>query len=667
MAITTHFYPSRVFHSRLEPKHHQFSYQTHYYLFDIDEIDRVHEQSSLFKHNRWGVFSIHDKDYLAWGEAPLKDKVLRILNERGLATPEKIFLLTCPRYFNYVFNPVSFFFCLDSKNQIQNVIVEINNTFKEKHVYVLHDLTPDGRGFWISRREKTFHVSPFYSKEMNYRFEFSDFITEKKDYEIRIILEKNDKTIFFSNLKGSRRDASSAQILYRVLREPWVPAVTMLRILWQAGILYYWKGLHVYKKPKPSSPDTLRSDPKSYRDRFALWMMKKFFGRLQTGHLEIILPDGRSLSFGNKNSRSKARIHVHQYAFFWKCLWSADVGFGESYVEGDWSCDNLTQVLCFFIDHHEELSDHRLHWPALGRLINQVRHRFRKNTRSGARRNIYEHYDLGNDFFQTFLDPKMQYSCALFKKVDDDLERAQIHKIHSLISKAEVKSTDHVLEIGCGWGGFAVELVKQTGCRYTGITISRSQWELAQARCEQEGLQDKMEFKILDYRDLTGQFDKIISCEMLEAVGHENLPHFFEACERVLNPNGLMVLQVISLPDQRYERARQKTDWIQRHIFPGSVCPSLQALISAMVQSSQLIVDHIENIGPHYAKTLSEWQRRLMQNQSFVSSRYPAKDFLPKWQYYFSYCEAGFLRGFTHNYQMILRRPGTRRLGALPA
>ncbi len=652
-------YPSKVFHARFGPRDHQFSYQTLYHLFELDRIDEISRVSWLYGYNRFSLFSIYSKDYLERGDARLHDKVLRLLG----TPPAQIQLLTCPRFLGYVFNPVSFFMGLSESGALQSVVVEINNTFKEKHCYVLEDLQSSSeKGFLESRRQKDFHVSPFYDKNMSYRFLFKPI---QDSFEIRIILERDNKPIFFSNLVGKQKQFSSWNILKQVARAPWIPAVTMLRILWQAGVLHYWKRLPVHPKPYPDSLDTLRSDPKRLRDRLAMrFLIRNFFSKLRSGFLEIELPDRRRLEFGDPKSTRRAQMRVRSYRFFWRCLWSADVGFGESFVDHDWDTPDLPKLLGFFIDHHVELNDHQAWWAFVGRFLNRVRHATRFNSKKGARKNIFEHYDLGNDFYSLFLDQRRQYSCGLFLNALDDLATAQKNKIDSLIRKAQITADDHVLEIGCGWGGLAIECVRQTGCQYTGITISKAQYDYALQAVEAAGLSQKITLKLMDFRDLKGKFDKILSCEMLEAIGHENLPEFFKVCDRVLKRDGLAVVQVITLPDHRYPVARRKTDWIQKHIFPGSVCPSLQAISQAMTISSDLMIESLENIGPHYAPTLRQWRERFLESANEIRALGFTDEFIRKWIYYFSYCEAGFYKRVTNDLQLVLTRPNNKKLGA---
>jgi len=376
----------------------------------------------------------------------------------------------------------------------------------------------------------------------------------------------------------------------------------------------------------------------------------------------MTLPDGHRVFLGNGEDPIRASIRVVRQDFFRKCVLSGDIGFGESYVEGDWETESITDVIRWMIlnvETNPAMSGSRLTGWSLNwlRAANRLWHRLRPNSLRGSRANIQAHYDLSNEFFKLFLDPSMTYSSAIFDTHEDNLERAQWHKYDRLCRKLKLKPTDHVLEIGCGWGGFAVHAAKHYGCRVTGLTISKEQLAYARERIAGEGLQSLVEIRFQDYRDLTGSFDKIVSIEMLEAVGHEYLPVFFAKCHEVLKPDGFLGLQVITSPDHRYEEFRKGVDWIQKHIFPGSLLPSIAAMNQAVHQTSDLVLHHLEDLAPHYAKTLSRWAKNLEARKADVLSLGFDEVFLRKWNYYFGYCEAAFAMRNIAVVQMVYTRP----------
>jgi cyclopropane-fatty-acyl-phospholipid synthase len=275
----------------------------------------------------------------------------------------------------------------------------------------------------------------------------------------------------------------------------------------------------------------------------------------------------------------------------------------------------------------------------------------------GARRNIQSHYDLSNELFSLFLDESMSYSSGVYLAETDTLEEAQRRKLQMIVDKGRIEASDEVLEIGCGWGGFALYAAQQTGCRVTGVTISDAQRRLAQERVEKADLQNSIRILLQDYREITGRFDKIVSIEMLEAVGEKKFGTFFRQCDRLLKPGGLLVLQVITIPDQGYKAYRKETDWIQKYIFPGGFLPSITVLLNAATRHSTLIMETLEDIGLHYARTLRDWRERFAQNRDQLQPLGFDPSFERKWKYYLSICEAGFYEHAVSDVQVVFRKP----------
>jgi cyclopropane-fatty-acyl-phospholipid synthase len=353
------------------------------------------------------------------------------------------------------------------------------------------------------------------------------------------------------------------------------------------------------------------------------------------------------MTYGNGESGINARITIVNMEFFRKCVFYGAVGFGESFVDGDWKTDNLTDVISWMIDNHA-------HHPTMGsnrsksRLVNLLNWfniftaRLRKNSLKGSQRNIMDHYDLGNEFFETFLDPTMAYSSAYFADGTTSLEEAQVEKFEQLCQKLKLKPSDHLLEIGTGWGGFAIHAAENYGCRVTTTTISREQYAYAKNRFKVRGLSEQIEIKMCDYRKLTGQYDKIVSIEMIEAVGHEFLSAYFTKCSALLKRNGMLALQMILFPDNRYDKARRSIDWIQKYIFPGSLLPSNEAIQKAMKKTGQLGIYNYEDVTLHYVKTLRIWHDRFIRNINKIEKLGKNEEFQRKWIYYLCYCEAAF-------------------------
>ena len=334
-------------------------------------------------------------------------------------------------------------------------------------------------------------------------------------------------------------------------------------------------------------------------------------------------------------------------------------------MDGDWSCDDLPLFVRLVLLNRQHLPlDTKL--TKLANLGNDLLQRLRANTRRGSRRNIRYHYDLSNDFFSLFLDETMTYSSALFEHEGQPLADAQRHKFRRLAEKADLGAGDHVLEIGCGWGGFAIFAARTYGCRVTGITISKRQFERARERVRAAGLEDRVDIRLQDYRDLTGRFDKIVSIEMFEALGQENWGTFFRKCEDVLEPQGRLVLQSISIPDHRFDEYAKHCDWLQKRIFPGSLLASTLGVCRATAAVGTLGIHHLEDVGVHYALTLRRWREAFFRNLDRVRALGFDDRFIRMWDYYLATCEAAFATRTLGNLQIVLTRPLNHALAGVP-
>jgi cyclopropane-fatty-acyl-phospholipid synthase len=383
------------------------------------------------------------------------------------------------------------------------------------------------------------------------------------------------------------------------------------------------------------------------------------FRRIRTGYVTMELPDGQIRRFGDPTHETAARIKIHDTRFFTRMVLDGEIGFGESYVQGEWSTPDISRLLRVLILNRNQLSDGNWVTAFLTQIKERISHSRLRNTIQNSRDNIATHYDLGNDFFSLFLDEHMIYSCAMFLQEEDTLETAQVRKMQTILDKADIQATDHILEIGCGWGGFALYAARKTGCRVTGITVSPAQYELALKRVEKEGLSDKIDIQMRDYRQVEGQFDKIISIEMIEAVGEAFFEEFFECCDRYLKPKGRVVLQAITTQDDLYEASCRTPDWIKKHIFPGGQLPSVLRLRQAIDRVTEFSIKNIDRMGPHYVKTLQHWRQRFQQNRRLLEYMGFDDHFQRKWKYYFSICEAGFENKAIDLIQMVLARPDT--------
>jgi cyclopropane-fatty-acyl-phospholipid synthase len=384
--------------------------------------------------------------------------------------------------------------------------------------------------------------------------------------------------------------------------------------------------------------------------------------KMTKGFLQLSLPSGETIEIGNKDSAIKADLSIIDPKFFKCVVLYGDIGFGEAYVEGLWETQNITNVIKWVIlniENAPSVSGNKVKTAGLNlfKWLNRIYHNNRSNSLTGSRKNIAEHYDLNNDFFATFLDPSMTYSAAYFKTPELSLVKAQESKYHRLCEQLHLKATDHVLEIGSGWGANAIFMAKNYGCKVTSVTISKEQQKLALERVKAAGLINKIDIIIKDYRTIEGEFDKIVSIEMLEAVGHNYFETYFAKCNEVLKPNGILALQVITSPDSRYNHLRNGVDWIQKHIFPGSLLPSVAQLNKAINATSDLTLVDLKDLGLDYAKTLKFWVEEFNHKLNDVKALGFDDRFIRKWNYYLNYCEAAFAMRNINVMQMVYARP----------
>ncbi|MFG0414613.1 class I SAM-dependent methyltransferase [Ectopseudomonas khazarica] len=368
------------------------------------------------------------------------------------------------------------------------------------------------------------------------------------------------------------------------------------------------------------------------------------------------------LHFGTPQSSQRAEIRVNDPAVWGLVAGNGSIGAGEAYIHGYWSTPDLTAVVRIFVANLDVLDAMESGLARLGRPLIQGLHWLNRNTRQGSRRNIAAHYDLGNDLFEQFLDPTMMYSAAMFLRGDDSLQQAQLNKLQRICEKLALQPSDHLLEIGTGWGSMAIYAASQYGCRVTTTTLSREQYAYTERRIREQGLEDRVTLLLEDYRDLEGQYDKLVSIEMIEAVGHRFLPTYFEQCARLLKPEGLMLLQAITIRDQRYEQARQSVDFIQRYIFPGGALPSMHKMLEVISRHTDLNLHHMEDFGLHYARTLRLWRENLSQARQRLEQLGYDDYFYRLWEFYLCYCEGGFLERTIGTAQLLLAKPGARPL-----
>jgi len=357
------------------------------------------------------------------------------------------------------------------------------------------------------------------------------------------------------------------------------------------------------------------------------------------------------------------RIRVHDAAFYRAVAASGSVGAGEAYIDGLWICDDLVELVRTLVVNRDLLDGMEAGLARWGSWALSGWNALRRNTRAGSRRNIAAHYDLGNDFFALFLSPDLMYSSAVFADDPDTLEAASRRKLEHICRKLNLRPGDRVIEIGSGWGGFALHAAKHYGCHVTTTTISREQYALATERIKTAGLADRVTLLLDDYRDLSGRYDKLVSIEMIEAIGHEYLDTYFEKIGTLLARDGLALVQAITIEDHRYERALRSVDFIKRHVFPGCFIPSIAAMTAAKTRTSDLALIHLEDFGDSYARTLNAWRERFLARLADVRAQGYDARFIRLWEFYLAYCEGGFRERSIGVSQLLLAKPGWRRAG----
>ncbi|MFK7759021.1 MAG: class I SAM-dependent methyltransferase [Phycisphaerales bacterium] len=384
----------------------------------------------------------------------------------------------------------------------------------------------------------------------------------------------------------------------------------------------------------------------------------------------ITLVDQESeLLLGNSSEKSQwhAHIRVLDSRFYSLCVQQGSLGFAQGYLDGYWETDDLTKLLQIFvrdisITHTKPTLTQRVLTP-----LKRVAHGLKQNTKIGSRKNIAAHYDLGNELFELFLDPTMTYSCGIFEHQDSSLHEASLAKLDRICKKLDLNPSDHVLEIGTGWGSFAIHAAKNYGCRVTTTTISKEQHALASKRVREAGLENQITLLLEDYRDLEGQYDKLVSIEMIEAVGHKFLDTYFGSCSNLLKPDGQMLIQAITMPDQRYQKYLRTVDFIQHFVFPGSCCPSPKAISDSVARATNLRSVHLEDLTPHYPTTLGHWRTKFMESIDTVQALGYPKRFERLWEYYLCYCQAGFNERYIGTVQIMFNKPECRTQSILPS
>ncbi len=396
-------------------------------------------------------------------------------------------------------------------------------------------------------------------------------------------------------------------------------------------------------------------------DRLARRIVFAQLEKLQVGQI-IVSQAGLQATFGRLTDDFPLTIQLRVFnsKFYRDIAFGGSVGAGEAYIQGYWACDELEDLLRILIRNRDVLEKMDSGLGRLGAPMQKLFHALNRNTRSGSRKNIAAHYDLGNDFYRLWLDPKMMYSSAYFDSPDTSLEDAAVEKLDRICRKLDLSADDTVIEIGTGWGGFAIHAARHYGCHVTTTTISQQQYDYAKQAISDAGLEDRITLLFKDYRDLQGSFDKLVSIEMIEAVGHEYHDTYFRKCCELLKSDGQMLLQAITIADQRYDEYKTGVDFIKRYIFPGGCLTSVTDMTRTLTRQTDMRVIHLEDIGPHYATTLNRWHRRFLARIDEVRELGYPESFIRMWRFYLAYCESAFIERAIGDVQMLIMRPAAR-------
>lgn len=395
-------------------------------------------------------------------------------------------------------------------------------------------------------------------------------------------------------------------------------------------------------------------------DGIAKAAVRRSLEKIRNGALDIVDGDER-LRFGDRSAdRPDAEIIVMDPRFYSDIAFGGSIGAGEAYMDGKWRCDDLVELTRLLLQNREALDGMEGGLAWLTAPLQKFYRWVNRNSRDGARRNIAAHYDLGNDFFSLWLDPTMMYSSAIFPSPDAGLHEAQLFRLDHICRRLDLQPGEHLLEIGTGWGALAVHAAKNFGCRVTTTTISREQYEKACERVAEAGLEDRVNVVMEDFRDLEGTYDKLVSIEMIEAVGHELFETYFQKCSDLLKPDGAMLVQAITMADQRYEEYRKSVDFIQRYIFPGGALPSNALMVDAAARLTDLRLLGVEDIGLHYARTLRHWRHNFFDAIDDVRGQGFSDTFIRMWEFYLATCEGGFLERAISTVQLVFTKPDCR-------
>ena len=651
--LTPAIYRTTITHYRQAPVQHFFEYRSYSWYIDLDDLPTL----------PWWLrpFARFDaRDHLAGGPGQsLRDRVDAYLAENDAQLPDgRITALLQARVLGHVFNPISVFWCHDRHGVLCRVLVEVHNTYGQRHVYLL---PPANTPVLVTKK---FYVSPFNPVAGHYQV-----LAPRPDRQVDVVvsLHRNGQPTFVATLRGTRRPATVGHVARMQILSPLAPLLVALRIRIQGIALWLRRVPVVSRKAANSEKQLAAIDSKRWpavarvpsgpRAAASAVIAKRLLRRAAARlPIRLLYPDGTVIGAGdaksptlviNRPDRLARRIGRHGL-----------IGFGESYMAGEWESEALTEVLTVLATDMENLVPSALHW--LRPIVVASQPGSSRPSRQQARRDVAAHYDLSNDLFAEFLDETMTYSSALFARLPaswPELADAQRRKIDRLLDAAGVGPGTRLLEIGTGWGELAIRAAAR-GAQVRSVTLSERQHWLARQRVAAAGLSDRIEVDLRDYRDVGGNYDAVISVEMIEAIGFHAWPDYFRTLQRLLTPNGRLAIQAITMSHDRMLATRNTHTWIQKYIFPGGLIPSARAIVEITERQTGLRPVDMLSLRQHYAETLRLWRERFMQRRKPLSYIGFDEVFARMWELYLAYAEAGFRSGYLNVYQWTFLNDG---------
>jgi cyclopropane-fatty-acyl-phospholipid synthase len=641
-------YEGTIRHRRFAEHAHEFRHRVAMIYLDLGELDGLLD--GRLTRSR-AVVRFRRSDYLGDPRVPLGDAVRALVAERtGTAPCGPVRLLTHLRTFGHCFNPVSFYYCFaPGGERLEAIVAEVTSTpWRERHAYVLEPGAHDGRAVLAGSFEKALHVSPFMAMDQRYAWRA---LVPGPTLTVHIESTEHGTRAFDATLSLRRKPLDRRSLASMTLRDP-AATQRMLVLIYAHAVALRLKGVRVKRRPRTT---TTRAQAVARK------VILTLAARIATGRLTV-REAGRSDVVLGPGGSANATIEVRSPRV-WLVIGRGVGGCVDSYLRGLWDSPDLAAVFRVAARNVATLDPLRNRMSLLRTPWLRLRSGFARNTPARARKDIAAHYDLGNELFALMLDPLMMYSCGVFEHRDVTLHAAQLRKLELVCEKLDLGPGDRVLEIGSGWGGFAVYAATTHGCHVTTTTISEQQHELATRRVHAAGVQDLVDVRRDDYRALSGSFDKLVSLEMIEAVGHRDFGTFFECCARVLAPHGTMLLQVITIDDRAYEVSKLARSFIRTYIFPNGCLPSQNVIADCLARRTDMRMVHLEDFSHHYAETLRRWRANFDGADAQIAKLGYDERFRRLWRAYLAYCEAGFEERRISLVQMVIDKPRHVRPG----